>query len=139
MNGAACPVEFDLSHAVGRRAPGDPKKERFRSMSKTRSLLALACMLVGFGMLGADVAFAEDPAGGAATVSMMKNVGGGIGAGLAVIGAGIGIGRIGGGAVEAMARQPEVAPAINTAMLITAAMVEGAALFAVIVGLMALG
>lgn len=108
-------------------------------MSKTRSLLATAFLLVGFGLLSAEAAFAADPVDGGASVAMMKNVGGGIGAGLAVIGAGIGIGRIGGGAVEAMARQPEVAPAINTAMLITAAMVEGAALFAVIVGLLALG
>ncbi len=58
-----------------------------------------------------------------------------IGAGLAVIGAGIGIGKIGGMATEAMARQPEFAGKIQGAMLITAAMVEGVALFAVIVAL----
>jgi len=54
-----------------------------------------------------------------------------------VIGAGLGVGRIGGSATEAMARQPEMAGQISTAMLITAAMVEAAALFAVIVGLLA--
>ena len=48
-------------------------------------------------------------------------MGGAIGAGLAVIGGGLGIGRIGGSAVESMARQPEVAGQINTAMIITAA------------------
>lgn len=61
---------------------------------------------------------------------------GAIGAGLAVIGAGIGIGMIGGRAMDAMARQPEMADKIQTAMLIAAALVEGAALFGVVVGLM---
>ncbi|HSS79032.1 MAG TPA: ATP synthase F0 subunit C [Thermoanaerobaculia bacterium] len=64
-------------------------------------------------------------------------MGGAIGAGLAVIGAGAGIGRIGGSAVESMARQPEAAGQISTAMIITAAMIEGAALFGVVVGLLA--
>jgi F-type H+-transporting ATPase subunit c len=59
-----------------------------------------------------------------------------VGAGLAVIGAGIGIGKIGGSATEAMARQPEFAGKIQGAMLIAAAMVEGVALFAVIVAIL---
>ncbi len=57
-----------------------------------------------------------------------------IGAGLVVIGAGIGIGKIGAAALECMARQPEQAGKLQTAMLIAAALVEGlafAALFAV--------
>ena len=57
-----------------------------------------------------------------------------IGAGLVVIGAGIGIGQIGGKAMEAIARQPEATGKIQTAMLIAAALIEGigfAALFAV--------
>ncbi len=62
-----------------------------------------------------------------------------IGAGLAVIGVGLGIGRIGGQAVEAMARQPEMANKIQTAMLIAAALVEAVGLFAVVVSLMGLG
>ena len=61
----------------------------------------------------------------------------GIGAGLAVIGAGIGIGQIGGSAMDAMARQPEVAGKIQTAMIIAAALIEGVALFAVVVALIA--
>jgi F-type H+-transporting ATPase subunit c len=61
-------------------------------------------------------------------------IGAGIAAGLAVIGAGIGIGRIGGQAVEGMARQPEAAGRIQTAALILAALIEGAALFGVVVG-----
>lgn len=66
-------------------------------------------------------------------------LGGGFAAGLAVIGAGIGIGMIGGKAVEAIARQPEMAPRIFINMILTAALVEGVALFAVIVGLLAIG
>ncbi|NNJ88367.1 ATP synthase F0 subunit C [uncultured Muriicola sp.] len=57
-----------------------------------------------------------------------------VGAGLVVIGVGIGIGRIGGSAMDAIARQPEAYGKIQTAMLIVAALIEGigfAALFAV--------
>ena len=55
------------------------------------------------------------------------------GAGLTIIGAGYGIGKIGSCAVESMARQPEVAGNIQTAMLISAALIEGATFFALIV------
>lgn len=61
---------------------------------------------------------------------------GAIGGGLAAIGAGLGIGRIGGSAVEAIARQPEAAGTIQTNMIIAAALIEGAALFAIVVGLL---
>lgn len=61
----------------------------------------------------------------------------GIGAGLAVIGAGLGIGRIGGSAMDAIARQPESYSKIQTAMIIAAALVEGVALFGVVVALIA--
>ncbi len=59
----------------------------------------------------------------------------GVGAGLAVIGAGLGIGRIGGQAMDAIARQPEAFSMIQTAMIISAALIEGVALFAVVVAL----
>ena len=59
-----------------------------------------------------------------------------IGAGLAVIGAGIGIGQVGGKAMEAIARQPEATGKIQTAMIIAAALIEGAALFAIVVAMM---
>jgi F-type H+-transporting ATPase subunit c len=59
-----------------------------------------------------------------------------IGAGLAVLGAGIGIGKIGGSAMDAIARQPEAYGKIQTAMIIAAALVEGVALFGVVVGLL---
>ena len=58
-----------------------------------------------------------------------------IGAGLAVIGAGIGIGRIGGQAMDAIARQPEAYTKIQLAMIIAAALIEGATLFAIVVAL----
>jgi F-type H+-transporting ATPase subunit c len=60
-----------------------------------------------------------------------------IGAGLAVVGAGLGIGLIGGKAMEAIARQPEATNDIRTNMIIVAALIEGVALFAVVVGLLA--
>jgi F-type H+-transporting ATPase subunit c len=66
------------------------------------------------------------------------NAGGAIGAGLAAIGAGIGIGQIGKGAVEAIARQPEASNDIRANMILTAALVEGVALFGVIVGILAM-
>jgi F-type H+-transporting ATPase subunit c len=62
-----------------------------------------------------------------------------IGAGMAVIGAGLGIGKIGGSAMEAIARQPEAAAKIQTAMIIAAALVEGVALFGVVVALLGNG
>jgi len=67
----------------------------------------------------------------------MSHLGGAIGAGLAAIGAGIGIGQIGKGAVESIARQPEAAGDIRGNMILTAAFIEGVALFAVIAGLLA--
>ena len=60
-------------------------------------------------------------------------MGAGIGSGLVAIGAGLGIGRIGGSAMEAMARQPEAAGKVQTAMLIIAALIEVIALFGVVI------
>ena len=62
-----------------------------------------------------------------------------IGAGLAVIGVGLGIGKIGGSAMEGIARQPEAAGKIQTAMIIAAALIEGAGLFGIVVALIGLG
>ncbi len=63
---------------------------------------------------------------------------GGLGAGLAVIGAGMGIGKAASSAVEAIARQPDKAGDIRNNMLLAAALIEGVALFAVVVALMIL-
>ncbi len=68
-----------------------------------------------------------------------SGIGKGIAAGLAVIGAGIGIGRIGAGACEATARQPEMGGRIFVNMILTAALVEGVALFGVVVGFLMAG
>lgn len=65
-------------------------------------------------------------------------VGAAIGASIAAIGAGIGIGKIGAAAMEAIARQPEVAGDIRSNMIVIAALIEGVALFAVIVCILAL-
>jgi F-type H+-transporting ATPase subunit c len=66
-------------------------------------------------------------------------MGAALGAGLAVIGAGIGIGRLGGSAMDGMARQPERAAQIQTAALILAALIEGATLFAIVVSFLIQG
>lgn len=63
-------------------------------------------------------------------------MGAAVGAGLAAIGAGLGIGRIGGSAMEGIARQPEAAGRIQTAMLIIAALIEAVALFAAVICLL---
>jgi len=115
---------------------------------RTVNKLALWALVIGGVLLfaGTDVARAQDHGEGATaapehgtflTTDGAKKLGGAIGAGLVVMGGGAGIGRIGGSAVESMARQPEVAGQISTGMIITAAMVEGATLFGVVVGLLA--
>ena len=66
-------------------------------------------------------------------------IGAGLAGGLAVLGAGIGIGRIGGSAAEGMARQPENSARIQTAMIISAALIEGVALFVAVIALLMQG
>ena len=111
---------------------------------KKFSKVMLSLMVVGLFLMVAP-AFAADAAesDGAAesatflTTDGAKALGGAIGAGLVIMGGAAGIGRIGGSAVESMARQPEAAGNISTAMLISAALIEGATLFAVVVTLLA--
>lgn len=69
---------------------------------------------------------------------VLAQIGATLGAAFAVIGASLGIGKIGSSAMEAIARQPESAGDIRTTMIIIAALIEGAALFAIVVCLMAL-
>ena len=69
----------------------------------------------------------------AAANAVIGKIGAAIGAGLVAIGAGLGIGKIGSSAMESIARQPEMASNIRTSMLIIAALVEGVAMFAVII------
>ncbi len=107
--------------------------------SKRFSVFALAMIASGLLLMTVSSASAADDDAGAThsegslfDSAGAKGIGGGIGAGLAVMGGGAGIGRIGGSAVESMARQPEATGNISTAMIITAAMIEGATLFAVL-------
>lgn len=108
-------------------------------MSKRFSKLALGLIIAGLAMvlvpsgpaLAAEAAVSDG--GSLLTTLGATKLGNGIGAGLVIIGAGLGIGRIGGSAVEAMARQPEVASQIFTPMVVTAALIEGATFFALIV------
>ena len=116
-------------------------------MSKRTARFALLMIAFGFVLMFASVAPASAQADAAATAAGeqsyflttdgARKLGGAIGAGLAIIGGAAGIGRIGGSAVESMARQPEASGQISTAMIITAALIEGATLFAVVVGLLA--
>ena len=66
----------------------------------------------------------------------VAKMGGALGAGIAVIGAGLGIGRIGAQAMDAMARQPEVMNKLFTNMIVAAALIEGVALFAAVIAFM---
>lgn len=90
-----------------------------------------ALLLVASPALAQEADAAVPAAVAAGGFSM--NLGAALGAGLVIIGAGMGIGRIGGSAVESMSRQPEAAGNIQTAMIISAALIEGATFFALIV------
>jgi F-type H+-transporting ATPase subunit c len=68
----------------------------------------------------------------------IANLGAALGAGITVVGAAWGIGRIGGTAMEAIARQPEAAGDIRSNMIVAAALIEGAAFFAIVVCLLIL-
>jgi len=99
--------------------------------------IGMTCLIL---LLMAAPALAQDdaaPADGAAVATaspgFSMNLGAAIGAGVVILGAGLGIGRIGGQAVEGMSRQPEAAGNIQTAMIISAALIEGATFFALIV------
>lgn len=105
-------------------------------------MMALGCVLMFASVTPALAAEAVDGVGSAGGSYFLSDngagrLGGAIGAGLVIMGGAAGVGRIGGSAVESMARQPEVAGQISTAMIITAAMVEGATLFAVVVAMLA--
>ena len=75
----------------------------------------------------------------AAYTAAWAQLGAGIGAGVAVIGAGIGIGLLAGRAMDGMARQPEMAGRIQTGAIIFAALVEGVALFAIVIAFLIQG
>lgn len=101
---------------------------------KTLQLLALVCVV--FFLMTVPVLAQEK---GNTYVLSGSGVGAGLGAALTLIGAGFGFGKIGSAALESMARQPEVAGRVQTAMLIIAALLEGATFFALIVCIQVVG
>ena len=106
-------------------------------MKKLATIAAILCVVLlslAAPVLAQEAAAATAPA---ADSSLIK-LGGAFGAGLIIIGAAYGIGKIGASAVESMARQPEVAGNVNTAMIIAAALIEGVTFFALIICLMSL-
>ena len=90
-------------------------------------MIRIGMICLGLVMVASPAA-AQGPAGGGFSMNLEA-----VGAGLAILGAGLGIGRIGGQAVEGMSRQPEAAGNIQGAMIIAAALIEGATFFALIV------
>jgi F-type H+-transporting ATPase subunit c len=92
--------------------------------------MQLLCLVMVVLLLAATPALAQAPT--SATFSG-AGVGAGLGAAITILGAGWGFGRIGAAALESMARQPEIAGRIQTAMIVIAALLEGATFFALIV------
>jgi len=100
-------------------------------MKALRVLAVVAAVL----LMTAAPALAQAPTGGTAGSALTGGAGfgAGIGAAVTIIGAGWGFGRIGAAALESMARQPEIAGRIQTAMIVIAALLEGATFFALLV------
>lgn len=118
------------------------------TMQKQFSRFALVMIVMGLAITfvpatpamaaeGAAEEAAPVDGGSMLTTLGAARLGGAIGAGLVIMGAAAGIGRIGGSAVESMARQPEVAGQIFTPMILTAALIEGATFFALIITMLA--
>ena len=107
---------------------------------RTASLLLMAVgvlLMTGAPLFAAPTDFPADKAlPGVQSASFTfygKAVGAGIGAAFTIVGAGIGFGRIGGSAMESMARQPETAAQVQTGMIIIAALLEGVTFLALII------
>src|SRR5262245_26686387 len=98
-----------------------------------KALKVIVLVIVVLLMTAAPLFAQETHAGSTSYVLSGAALGAGLGAGLTIIGAGIGFGKIGASALESMARQPEVAGRILPAMIVIAALLEGATLFAVFV------
>jgi F-type H+-transporting ATPase subunit c len=117
-------------------------------MIKIAIVLSAVAVVVAFplaALAGGDQAGEEQGPSAQAQDSAPMGVGRGLavfgaclGAGVAAVGGGIGVGRIGGSCIDAMARQPEAAGAMFAPMIVTAAMVEGGMLFAIVVCLLSI-
>lgn len=113
-----------------------------REMQAVKNVLLVLAAAMILSFAGAGIAMAQEKKAGETTAEKTVDekrqdfsiyLGGAFGAGIVILGAGYGIGKIGSSAVESMARQPEVAGNIQTAMIIAAALIEGATFFALIV------
>jgi F-type H+-transporting ATPase subunit c len=98
-----------------------------------KMLQVVALVVLAFFLFAAPALAQPDATVPGTLVLSGPAFGAGIGAALTLVGAGIGFGKIGSSALESMARQPEVAPRIQTAMIVIAALLEGATFFALIV------
>ena len=103
-----------------------------------KNALKVLVLVVVVLLVVATPVMAADEAGAAHTSYLLSgvSVGAGIGAGIGLLGAGYGFSRIGAAALESMARQPEVAGRIQTAMIVIAALLEGATFFGLLVCLL---
>ena len=99
-----------------------------------KNALKVLALVVVVMLVTAAPAMAQTPSGGLALAG--GSVGAGIGAGIGLLGAGYGFSRIGAAALESMARQPEVAGRVQTAMIVIAALLEGATFFGLLVCLL---
>jgi F-type H+-transporting ATPase subunit c len=112
------------------------------SMSLVRKAVLIVGALMVMGAIVEPVFSQQDAEAKTHEINKLKNTrqpwsspgwGAGLGAGLVILGAGLGFGRIGAAALESMARQPETAGRVQTAMIIIGALLEGATFFALIV------
>jgi F-type H+-transporting ATPase subunit c len=96
-------------------------------------ILKMSCLAILALFAAATPLLAQGGGTGGSYVFTGMSIGAGLGSALTIIGAGYGLGRIGSSALESMARQPEVAGRIQTAMLIIAALLEGVTFFSLII------
>ncbi len=105
---------------------------------KMNKIVKSCLIAAGAVALAPVAAFAQEHADHVVTTAAPLMGISALGAGLAVVGGGLGIGLVGKAAVESIARQPEAAGKIQTNMILAAALIEGATLFAVVVGFLAI-
>jgi F-type H+-transporting ATPase subunit c len=105
----------------------------FKERENVNKLFKIVAICFAVLLVASPAMAQQQPPGQASQGGFSIFLGGAFGAGLVILGAGWGIGRIGAAAVESMARQPEVAARVQTAMIISAALIEGATFFALIV------
>jgi len=113
-------------------------QEKEMKMGRTVLTAALVVLALAANASAQDNAPADEASGAAAfpIARALGIVGACLGAGLAAVGGGLGIARVGGNTIEAIARQPEASGAMFAPMIVTAAMIEGGMLFAMVICLL---